>query len=170
MVANVAIIIAALLFSSVLVKSYLTQSDRKIGSTSPPVAQKVMQKGDVVNVPNMTWPQNGRTLLLALSTTCHFCTDSAQFYRRISKEHGDTHLIALVPQDTNEGEEYLAKLGVKVDEVREASFGELGITGTPTLVLLDMSGKVVNMWEGVLPPTKESEVLVKLMEKTARSQ
>jgi hypothetical protein len=136
MVANVAIIIAALLFSTVLVKSYLRPSDPQTISTSPPVAEKLMQKGDIVNVPNVTWSQNGQTLLLALSTTCRFCTDSAAFYQRISREHGDTRLIALVPQDASEGEQYLAKLGVKVDEVRQASLGELGITGTPTLVLI----------------------------------
>jgi hypothetical protein len=36
--------------------------------------------------------------LLALSTTCHFCTQSGPFYQRVVKEHGDAQLVVLVLQ------------------------------------------------------------------------
>jgi thioredoxin-related protein len=171
MAANFAIFVAAFLFSLVLIKSYLIPATPKNGeSTSAPVTQRVMQNGDNLNVPSLAWPQDRRTLLLAVSTTCHFCTDSAPFYQRISKDHGNAHLVALLPQDKLEAEKYLAKLGVKVDEIRQASLGELGITGTPTLALIDSSGKVLRTWEGVLTADKEQEVISQLKEETIRSQ
>jgi thioredoxin-related protein len=163
MLANVAIIVAAVLFSAVLIKSYLFPTpEPKAQATVPAVTQKSLQRGDVVSVMDVDWSRNGRTLLLALSTTCRFCTDSAPFYQKISKDHGDTRLIAMFPQANTEGETYLEKLGVRVDEVRQVSFTELGITGTPTLLLIDNAGKVTNMWEGALPPEKENEILGRL--------
>jgi uncharacterized protein (DUF2126 family) len=74
------------------------------------------------------------------------------------------------PQDNSEGTKYLSNLGVKVDEVEQASFVDLGISGTPTLVLVDSAGKVINKWEGALPPTRESEVIGQLKEEIARNQ
>jgi thioredoxin-related protein len=168
--ANGSIILAAILFSVVLAKFYIGQApDKKDKPPPPPVTQKILQKGDVLSIPNVDW-RNGQTLLLALSTSCHFCTDSAPFYQRLSKDHGDTRLVAVFPQENSEGERYLSNLGVKVDEVEQASFVDLGILGTPTLVLVDSSGKVINKWEGALPPTRESEVIGQLKNELARNR
>ncbi len=170
--ANAAIIIAAILFSTVLMKSSLLPSATPTPTDKlpPPITQGMMQKGNIISIPNLAWPRSGQTLLLALSTGCHFCTDSAPFYQRISKEHGATHLVAVFPEEISQGEKYLTKLGVKVDEVKQASFGELGISGTPTLVLVDNAGKVISVWEGALPPNRETEVLGRLKEDIARNQ
>jgi hypothetical protein len=169
--ANGSIILAAVLFSLVLAKFYLGQPPNKKDNPSPPspVTQKILQKGDVLNIPRVDW-RNGQTLLLALSTTCHFCTDSAPFYQRLSKDHGDTRLVAVFPQDSGEGQRYLSTLGVKIDEVEQASFVDLGIGGTPTLILVDSGGKVINKWEGALPPTTEREVIGQLKDEIARNQ
>jgi thioredoxin-related protein len=86
------------------------------------------------------------------------------------KDHGDTRLVALFPQGDGEGERYLSNLGIKVDEVEQASFVDLGISGTPTLILVDTGGKVIRKWEGALPPTTESEVIGQLNEEMARNQ
>jgi uncharacterized protein (DUF2126 family) len=64
----------------------------------------------------------------------------------------------------------LSNLGVKVDEVEQASFIDLGILGTPTLILVDSSGKVVNKWEGALSPSMESEVISQLKNELARNR
>jgi|SRR6185369_12311758 len=168
--ANAAIILAAILFSVVLAKVYLGRAPNKKDQPSPPlVTQKLVQKGDVLNLPKVDW-RNGQTLLLALSTSCRFCTDSAPFYRRLMKDHGETRLVALFPQENGEGETYLSSLGIKVDEVEQASFADLGISGTPTLILVDSGGKVIRKWEGALTPTTESEVIGQLKQEIARNQ
>ena len=168
--ANGAIILAGILFSVVLAKMYLVPTPEKKDQASPgSVTQKLVQKGDVLSIPKVSW-RNGHTLLLALSTSCHFCTESAPFYRRLMKDHGETRLIALFPQESAEGERYLSNLSIKVDEVEQASFGDLGISGTPTLLLIDSGGKVIKKWEGALPPISESEVIGQLNEGMARNQ
>jgi Thioredoxin-like domain len=174
MIANVAIIVSAVLFSGVLIKSYLgptnTEPRDPAANPPPPITEKILQKGDVLQVSNLNLPKSGRTLLLALSTTCRFCTESAPFYQKISNNDDDTRLVAVFPQSKRDGEQYLQQLGVKVDEVRQVSFTQLGITGTPTLVLVDADDKVTNKWEGALSPERESEVLNRLKEDIAKNR
>jgi hypothetical protein len=64
-----------------------------------------------------------------------------------------------VPQSAEEGRQYLKKLGVEVGEVRQVSMGALGLSGTPTLILVDGNGTVSNFWVGKLSQDGESDVL-----------
>jgi thioredoxin-related protein len=165
--ANVAIIITASLLCLVLVKSYLI-------SQPPPTTNSVasnninqVQAGTELSIPGIDWAKNKRTLLLALSTTCHFCTESGPFYQRLVKGHGATQLIAVMPQAVEEGRQYLKKLGVEINEVKQVSMSTLGLSGTPTLVLVDNNGKVANVWVGALSPNMENEVLSQLQSERA---
>ena len=78
------------------------------------------------------------------------------------REHGDTQLVALVPQAAEEGQTYLRRLGVDVDDVRQVSLGSMGLSGTPTLILVDGDGVVSDVWVGALTTDKESEVISQL--------
>lgn len=160
--ANVAVIIAATLLCAVLVKNYLLTGTTIITGSTAASNQNQIQAGVKLSVPGIDWAQNNQTLLLALSTTCHFCTESGPFYQRLVKEHGDTQLIGLLPQSVVEGHEYLKKLGVEVGEVRQISMSDLGLSGTPTLILVDNKGMVLGSWVGKLSADKEAEVLSKL--------
>jgi thioredoxin-related protein len=68
-------------------------------------------------------------------------------------------LIAVLPQPVEDGRNYLNKLGVSVDEVRQLPLDKIGVQGTPTIILVDDSGVVRNSWIGFLPPDAELSVL-----------
>lgn len=161
-VANLSIIAVAVLFCVVLVKSYVLPAPVPQFADSTPEISKGIKRGDAITLPEIDWQKNGKTLLMALSTTCHFCTKSGPFYQRLAKEHGDARLVALVPQSTEEGQSYLRQLHVDVDDVRQASLGQLGVSGTPTLILVNGSGVVDDVWVGALAPDKENEVIGRL--------
>lgn len=166
--ANIAIIIVAILLVSVLIKTYLLPSNHlQSDSRIAPASHQGVEIGGRINVPDIDWQKNGQTLLLALSTTCHFCTESSPFYRQLAKAHGNTRLVALLPQDITEGRRYMSTLGVEVDEIKQISMGSLGIRGTPTLILVNSSGQVESTWEGALPADKENEVLSRLQSERA---
>lgn len=155
--ANVATIVVAILLSVVLVKQFLLPAPRR-GRTSVP--QAVAGTSLTKSLPGVDWKKNGRTLILAISTQCHFCTESAPFFQRIGREAGkDVKLVAVLPQPNPEAQQYLNTEGVRVDDVKRATLAALGVTGTPTLLLVNDSGTVTNVWEGKLPPDKEEEVL-----------
>jgi hypothetical protein len=146
--ANLAILVVSCLLAVVLVKAYFVNESGEEVTLTPSVASL-----------DIAWNQNGQTLILALARNCRFCTESAPFYKQLSQSKGNTHLVALLPQSVDEGQEYLEQLGVSVDEVKQFSLEKIGVSGTPTLLLVDTSGVVKNFWVGKLSPAQEATVL-----------
>src|SRR5262249_17225274 len=108
---------------------------------------------------------NGRTLVMALSTQCHFCKESAPFYQQVAQQrsnHGNFRLIAVLPQSVPESQKYLNELGVTVDIIKQLELDSLGVNGTPTLILADSQGIVADSWRGRLSSEKEADVLSRL--------
>lgn len=154
MVANIAIIIAAAVLIFVFVRNYTGKS-----ANIPTIAP-----GTKFGLKDVSWQSNNKNMVFAVSTTCHFCSESAPFYRELvtqcKQQH--VHTIAVLPQPIPEAESYLKNEGVAVDEIRQATLTDLQIGGTPTLLLVDGSGTVKNVWVGKQPDDKEKEILSKL--------
>lgn len=113
------------------------------------------------------WSKSNKNLVLALSITCRYCTESAPFYQKIAQqkaERGNLRLIAVMPQGVDEARKYLNEHKISVDEIKRANPSELFVRGTPTLILTDQTGAVVEYWIGKLPPEKEAEVLRRIFE------
>jgi len=160
-VANLSTILVSLLLSIVLVKVFLLPEGRPAASAArPQVAKGTNLKG---SLPGVDWAKNKRTLVLALSTQCHFCTESAPFFKRIQKEAAkNVRMVAVLPQPADDGRKYLEGEGVHVDDVKQAQLSAIGVTGTPTLLLVDSTGKVADAWQGKLQPEQEEGVLAAL--------
>lgn len=166
--ANVAIILAAILIGVVFVKNYLLPS-----RSAPESGDYRIPVGTKVALSEINWNQNGQTLLLVLQKGCHFCSESAPFYQRIIREtsgRGNIRLIAVLPQATDEGKKYLDDLGVAIEDVKQAELDSIGVHGTPTLILVNNQGVVMNSWAGKLGADGEADVLRRLQEKTVASR
>jgi thioredoxin-related protein len=156
-ITNIAIILVAVIIGVVFVKNYL------LGSKDNSREENLV--GTKVSVPDVNWAKNGQTLLLILQKGCHFCAESAPFYQRLIQETSGRQgfqIIAVLPQEVEEGRKYLSELNVPVSEVKQTRPGTLGVKGTPTLLLVDNTGVVTDAWLGKLPPEKESAVLDRL--------
>ena len=156
--AYVSIIVLALVTSGVLVKRYWL--DRRAAAPRDPR----IVAGTKLSLPALNLGRSERTLILGLSTTCHFCTESAPFYRKLAEEASklaDVRLVAVLPQPAAESRQYLEKLGVRV-EVVEASLDSVSASGTPTLILVDKAGVVRKSWVGRLPEREEADVIAHL--------
>lgn len=178
---NVSIILVALIGATVLVKNYLLRSPapafKQIETSNLPggppgqragnnaTAKPGPAEGTQVSLQGVSWGQSNKSVVLALSDQCHFCTESAPFYQKLTTElaqRRDVQVIAVFPQRVGDGKQYLGKLGVPISDVRQAAFDSLGVRGTPTLMIVDRNGKVEQSWVGRLSPDKESEVLARL--------
>lgn len=161
LVANLAIIVVAILLGVVLIRSYILRGPSAVQTPEP----APVRAGTKLSLPNVDWKANGRTLVLALSTQCHFCTESVPFYQRIVQQRaaaGNLRLVAVFPQTVDESKEYLRKLGLAVDDIQQTQFDSIGVKGTPTLIMADDAGTVTESWRGKLPREKESELLARL--------
>ena len=80
------------------------------------------------------------------------------FFRRVRESLGrDVTLIGVLPEPVAAAESYLKREGVQLDELRQATLSQIGVAGTPTMLLVDRRGIVVRAWVGKLDPGKERE-------------
>ena len=165
--ANVATIIVAVLISTALVKTYIFPN--AVARSTAAVSAPEVVKGKSVDgrALGVDWAKNHRTLVLAISTTCHFCQDSVPFYQKLGAAEKDVKMVAVLPQPVAEAQKYLSGAGVHVDEVRQVPLNTLGVRGTPTLLLINNVGIVTDVWVGKLQPDQETQVLTALEKKIA---
>lgn len=160
---NIAIILVAFLFGGVLIYRYVISP-----STTPTQAlakDAIIKKGTKLELSDTDWNKSDKTLVMALSTKCRFCTESTPFYKKIAEKKAtneNVRLIVVTPQEITEAKEYLEKHKLTVNEVKQSALNQIQVKGTPTLILVDHNGAVIESWRGKLPPEKETEVINKL--------
>jgi thiol-disulfide isomerase/thioredoxin len=157
LIANVAIIVVAIMLGVVLVKRYLSPAAPQEAGPAAPVGAKLQLAG-------VEWAKSNQTVVLGLQEGCHFCSESAPFYQRLAAEAArrNVPVVAVLPQPVEVGRRYLDSLHVPLGDVRQATLGSLGVQATPTLMLVNGEGKVTEGWVGKLSPETESVVLGKL--------
>jgi hypothetical protein len=167
--ANLGLIVVSLLASATLVRelqrdqSFLpSPTQAQAQARARPRSPALPVPGTPVSMPGIDWSGQEQTLVLVLSTTCRYCTNSAEFYKRVieeSERHRRTRLVAVFSQSQDEALTYLTRLGLTFGTVLQAPPSALGLNGTPTLLLVDKQGKVVRGWNGQLPQAREAEVI-----------
>jgi hypothetical protein len=50
-------------------------------------------------------------------------------------------------------------LGVEVEDVRQQTITSIKVSGTPTIILANQRGEVVQTWRGRLSPDEEPKVI-----------
>lgn len=161
--ANLATVVAAVVLSVVMLRVFIFPRPATRASHPPDVEQTKRGTNLKSALPGVDWAKNGRTLIMAISTQCHFCTDSMPLFQRITRDSGyHIKTLAVLPQTKVDAEEYLSKSDVRVDDVRQVTLDSIGVRGTPTLLLVDGAGTVMNAWYGKLSSDQENELLADL--------
>jgi hypothetical protein len=171
--ANVAVIITSFILCSVLVKKYFFSATKQESSVEAAQAKSAVlnasrrpiQAGTKISLPGIDWSKSTRTVVLALSTTCHFCSESGPFYQKLQQQKpSSVRLIAVLPQPVEDSRNYLSKLGVSVADVVQSSLPSVGVSGTPTLLLIDNQGAVTDSWVGKLSDSEVAKVIAQIHE------
>src|SRR6185295_13306637 len=121
-VANIAVVVAALVLIVLFTRSYLTDS-------SPQSYPDPLKRGSVLrNIEGVDLHHSVRTLILALSTTCRYCTQDLSFYKqllsRINTEPGGSiQAIALFPEARDQVDAYLSSHELSVTAVAGVNYG-----------------------------------------------
>ena len=169
---NIAVVITSVVLCSVLVKKYFFSPTKQeapveaVASKSPTSnvpQRRSIQAGTKISLPGIDWSKSTRTVVLALSTTCHFCSESAPFYQKPQQQKANSaRLVAVLPQSVEDSRNYLNKLGVSVSDVVQSSLGGVGVSGTPTLLLIDNEGSVTDSWVGKLSDSEVAKVFAQI--------
>ncbi len=167
-VANIAIILVCAIAAVVLVRNqFFPRTAQQPGM--PPQVEKGEQ---YAQLKALVPAGSNRALVVAVQPGCHFCNDSLPFYKTIidqrNQKNSPVKFIAAVP--TNDKPEDAKKLvddesqkfagaGAQPDGMVNIDFAAIKVPGTPTLLLVDNNGKVLNVWVGKLDAGGEKEVL-----------
>ena len=153
--ANISILVVSILICLVIARRYLL----------PGPTYEQIHVGDHFQISGVDWSRSDRTLVLALSTSCHACAESGQFYRRLYERtngRANLRIVAVFPQAEELGKKYVETLGFADIEVHQVQLLAAKIIATPTLILVDRSGTVRKIWLGRLDSTSEGDVMASL--------
>jgi hypothetical protein len=165
-VANIAIIVVCAIAAAVLVRN-------QFFPPRPPGAPPQAEKGEQYAQLKAVVPAgSSRALVVAVQPGCHFCNDSMAFYKQLldqrNQQASKVKFIAAVPANDKPAEakklvsdeaEKFAAVGAQPDNMVNIDFNAIKVPGTPTLMLVDNNGKILNVWVGKLDSGGEKEVL-----------
>jgi hypothetical protein len=110
-----------------------------------------------------SWQSTSQSLVLALRKGCHFCEESMPFYRKLYDLEKSNSLkvkmVAVFPDTTQDAYEVLSTQSLPIPCIPKFSLSSLSVSGTPTLILVDQTGRVEKAWIGKLDSQGEENVL-----------
>jgi hypothetical protein len=87
-----------------------------------------------ISLPGIDWSHSEKTVLLAVSTDCSFCTASMPFYKKLAEmisTDKKLNLISVTPQSLSEGQAYFDKSDVKIRTFVQGHFDSLSLFNIP---------------------------------------
>jgi hypothetical protein len=156
-VTNIAVLVAAVFVVVYFAKLSLGSTGSTGEAAGPPIGTRLAQ------VEGYDWSMHERTLVLALRTDCVYCEASMPFYKRLAATAGEDGaaygVLSAFPQGKVDVERLQSRVGLHIRAVANADLHALGVSGTPTLILVDRNGTVLRTWIGQLAPPGEREVM-----------
>ena len=157
---NIVVVLFAVVAIGVLVKNYFAPQG---------VKTSVVKKGSVFpEIAGIDYRATPQTLILALNVDCRYCTRSVPFYNSLAaaqeENAGQVNIVAaFINKDPALVKSYADEKQLSVNVIAGVDFDKLGVHSTPTIILLDSTGKVLESWTGELQPDGEGEVFAALV-------
>jgi hypothetical protein len=125
----------------------------------PAAPEPAYRTGAAIDTPREWYQGAPYTLLLFARASCSACQNAQPFFKRLVNDIGATIRIVLVTSagEADEDATYARGLGLEANSIRTAVPG-LGVRVTPTLVLVDRQGTILDAWEGVGPADKQTAI------------
>lgn len=155
--ANISVVVIAFLILGVVAFRFATATI----STKAPIPKQDSIVGSVIEFDGVDLTGSDKNLVFAISTKCRFCTESIPFYRTLLErraKNDSVRFIAVLPQPVEEAKVFFDSKKLYFDSVNNGRLDSISVVGTPTLLLIDNKGTVINSWVGKLTPEREADV------------
>lgn len=142
--AQIAIAISVVIVAGLLIK--------RVGFPQQPIARSVpsISAGERLNLRDVDWKQNKKSLVFFLKKDCHYCTSSAALYHQLLDDatKRNVRCIAVLPDSLEDARKYLQYLELPFENIYTGPVEDNTISGTPTVVFVDEGGIVKSVWIG----------------------
>ena len=127
-----------------------------LGPAPPPPAYVA---GQQVDVPAHWYNGADKTLLIFAKASCKACEKAQPFIKGlVGRVNGRAAAVMAHPPGDPADLKFAQSLGITEDYVVTVGKG-LRVKATPTILLLNKNGTVLDAWEGVGPPEKQSTIV-----------
>ena len=115
--------------------------------------------GQAIDVPAEWYRTSPYTLVVFARASCGACQTAQPFLQKLVADvRGKGQVVFASPGlEPDSDREYAQQLGVAADLTRQVPAG-LRVRATPTLVLVDRTGRILGAWEGVGPPDQQAVI------------
>jgi hypothetical protein len=156
-VTNVAILASVLGLATVLATGGFPAA--KTAAPRYKVGETLQQLDSRVNFADST-----KTVLLYTNSNCQFCQASIPFYKRLIARRDERRsrvpIVAIAKQPQQVLDDYLRLNGVQVDKAIELKdLSKFSMNSTPTLLVVDSKGVILDIWIGLIPSGDEEKAL-----------
>ncbi len=155
--AYISLTIAALLASYTIIDQHFIHPPLQ----APQSAEALLGKQIPLNGP--TWRNARYSVVIALTSECHFCHESLSFYRQLaaleSKAPGQFQIVAVSPESKEITQKYLADNQVPTDGIESIPLSTISVSGTPTVFIVDSTGKIRKTFVGKLPEDRQRDLI-----------
>jgi hypothetical protein len=109
------------------------------------------------------WDSARPTIVIALASWCPHCKASVGFYRAVVKANESAEpparllVVSAEPPETTR--RFLTENGVVVESVRQSGLDEIGVRGTPTVVVVGGDGIIRKVLFGEISGAQQTEFL-----------
>lgn len=165
-VANVAVVVMSIAVTFTLVDTFVVQRHFQRAATTPEyrVGENVAGAFKDAGL-----AESNVTAVLIVNSQCHFCQDSAPFYRRLAQlknlgSAGMFRTVVISSDGVQAGRRYASAYQIAVDDVIRLPVPALPrLSGTPTLLILDRAGRILGRWTGKLGAAEQEAVVTTVM-------
>jgi hypothetical protein len=163
--ANAAIALVALLIGFTLIHQQIDRRKAaKIAAASAAMHSAILPGKPLEPPVGYQWGPHNRTLVLALRYGCIHCDHNMHFYKQlqgqVQQSDAKTSLLAVFPDDAFGAQHDLDSHSLKdMPFLANVNFAALHVPGTPTLLLVNNKGTILQSWVGELSPREQDEVM-----------
>ncbi len=154
--ANLALIFTAVVALTVFLRH---RTDTSTSSSRIAHAAPASPVGTKIDLPGVDWSQHKATLVIAISSTCHYCVSSATFYSQLTKVSHPLPVVVVIPQRKQTASAFLTQHQITPQNLVSTDLVDIHVDATPTLLLVSSSGVITKTWVGELTDSQQGQVL-----------
>jgi hypothetical protein len=122
-------------------------------------------RGDrVATLSGIDFSRRERTVLIVFRSNCAYCIRGAPFYQELTRlrdtQRRNIGIVAVAPMSDAMAKEFPKLQGWSPDGFVSIQPGSFKVAGVPTIIIVDRSGVVQDIWFGELSETEKSDLVV----------
>jgi hypothetical protein len=120
----------------------------------------LVQNGSSLSIQGVDFAQAPMSLIVVSSPVCKYCLASEHFHSKMLEIARAANVPVYVAVPSRKGSsQYLKELAVSDDAVKEYHQMSVSVSGTPTILAIDNTGRVRDIWSGLANPADEVEIV-----------